>query len=58
MIPVEASPTTEAPPPILNLSDNFSISDELYVELPRLNTAYHWPSGVRKHSKTDPKIVR
>jgi hypothetical protein len=49
IIPDVSSPTTEAPPAMLNLDDNYSSSDEAYIEPARSITADH---SVKRCKKT------
>jgi hypothetical protein len=44
-----SSPTTEAPPAVLNLDDNYSSSDEAYIEPAGSITAEH---SAKRHKKT------
>jgi hypothetical protein len=48
IIPDVSSPTTEAPPAMLNLDDNYSSSDEAYIEPAGSITADH---SAQRHKK-------
>jgi len=51
IIPDVSSPTTEAPPAMLNLGDNYSSSDEAYIEPAESITADHSAKRCKKTLK-------
>jgi len=55
IVPDVSSLTTEAPPTMLNLDDNYSSSDEAYIELAGLITAGH---SAKRRKKTHKKPIQ
>jgi hypothetical protein len=53
-----SSPTTEAPPAMLNLDDNYSSLDEAYIEPAGLIMADHSAKRRKKTQKTKSKFDR